>query len=310
MKNYKLEMNNLPQQTHVIWRKVVCGVALSVGLACCAQRADWMGELSDGVRLTELCVPGAHDVATGAGFRLPLVDALGRTQSLRLREQWERGVRAFDLRPAVCGGDTVICHGPLKTRLTLAQALGELKSLLAEHPGEVAFVLLRREDSAKHEVAGWKPSFPVRLIDLDSVRTLGEARGGVVVLSRDPVDIEGVNLVQGWSHSAELRSAKVGAQPLWVEDVYDCSSPGRVSRKLSLLQEVMRQDGWVIAHTSGYFRPASACSNRRMAEIANGYVLELLRRGEPVKGLMMMDFVGEGAGGELTEALTEQNFRR
>ena len=60
---------------------------------------QWMKGLEDDMLVSSLSIPGAHDAATGEGLFAP--PGFGRTQSLNLKELWECGVRAFDLRPAV-----------------------------------------------------------------------------------------------------------------------------------------------------------------------------------------------------------------
>lgn len=55
---------------------------------------NWMASLPDNVYITQLSIPGAHDAATSG-----MILGANKTQVLTIPNQWEAGVRAFDLRP-------------------------------------------------------------------------------------------------------------------------------------------------------------------------------------------------------------------
>ena len=55
---------------------------------------NWMASLPDNVYISQILIPGAHDAAT-SGMTL----SINKTQSKTISEQWDAGVRAFDLRP-------------------------------------------------------------------------------------------------------------------------------------------------------------------------------------------------------------------
>ena len=132
-----------------------CHISLS------AQTYDtsaWMARINDEQKVSSLSIPGTHDAATGEGIYLPSV--LGVTQTLSIGEQWDCGVRAFDLRPAICDTTLHIYHGKLKTKISFAQALDTLAKKLTQNPTEFAIVLMREENDSEDdaEKALW-PSF-------------------------------------------------------------------------------------------------------------------------------------------------------
>ena len=81
----------------------------------------WMAALDDSTAVCNLSIPGTHDAATGEGLRtLPFI---GVTQELSLGEQWDSGIRAFDLRPAVSGKKLHIYHSLAKSQISFAAAI-------------------------------------------------------------------------------------------------------------------------------------------------------------------------------------------
>ena len=49
--------------------------------------------LDDNIYVSQLSIPGTHDAATGDGTTF----SLGKTQDMTLDQQFEMGIRAFDL---------------------------------------------------------------------------------------------------------------------------------------------------------------------------------------------------------------------
>lgn len=81
---------------------------------------NWMGKLADNRLVTDLSLPGTHDAATAEGWTgiAELIgDLAARAQDLTITEQWNVGVRAFDIRPQK-DGDVLRCmHGIAGTKL-------------------------------------------------------------------------------------------------------------------------------------------------------------------------------------------------
>ena len=153
---------------------------------------NWMASLPDNVYITQLSIPGAHDAAT-SGMTLPI----NRTQSLTIPDQWEAGVRAFDLRPKK---DGMIYHSTFSTGISLATALGYLKSKLQANPRELAIVIMRNESDDGQENGAWPNAIqPILepfnavdgnykgLVEWNNHLRLGDVRGKILILTRDEV---------------------------------------------------------------------------------------------------------------------------
>lgn len=290
---------------------------------------DWMGRVSDDTYVSRLSIPGAHDAGTGNGFMEFIADfgeSFARTQDKTISEQWESGIRAFDLRPCVDGTELRINHGIIQTSLTLEEAFTTLCNLLDEHPTEAAIVIIRHETDGDGNSSSWNGMMTALLgseptashvVNFKPLMTMGEMRGKLLVLSRDAyASVPVGGFISGWGHSSAFSSQKNGKirgrstlqSPCYIQDFYECTATGAKETKrqsiLTLLQYSAEQNKnnrlWVINHTSGYslttsfFGSTVATSDgyRDNAATQNAAVIEWLAEHHGPMGLVMMDFAG------------------
>lgn len=325
-------------------------LAASLCIAQAMPAEDWMADIDDGAYITQLSIPGSHDSCTGNGWASGLGaifgPGMGTTQDLTLEEQWEAGIRAFDLRPCVLDGALEIYHGILQTNTSFASALETLCRLLDEHPTEFAIVTMRHESDADKNDASWAglmkdatqaPDVASHLVALTKDLTLGEARGKILMMTRDSFGNKTVSSISGWSHSAEFAdqtkgrlSCTRGNIALYGQDFFECTGEGDADRKLQAVLTMLdassklHLDGssnltMVINHTSGYTKSASSDGNRELAAktntgLCNAITAEDFEAGPT--GIVMMDFCGcDESNGytvnsrKLTDALIANNSK-
>ena len=285
--------------------------------------SSWQRHLPDGRLVSCLSLPGAHDAATGEGLRG--VPGFGLTQTLSLTEQWDCGVRAFDLRPAVCDGELKVCHGRLHTRVSFVEALGAIVAKLEQHPTEFAVVLLREEVEAERTAdrQQW-PSLvgsAIAALGKRSARfhphlTVGEMRGKILFLTRNHHDATAVGAeIKGWSHlpegteDATLTSlADRSVVPLRMQDFYAPTDKQRAERKAATVARFIQQptatpEMWTINFLSGYATTWLGCTPlattsgyKRNAAALLPLVVSHLEKTPPTArhplGLVFFDFVG------------------
>lgn len=317
-------------------------------MALAAQAEDWIGWVENEAYISQLSIPGTHDSATGEGFTGFLGTIAGNssalTQSKTIAQQWDCGVRAFDLRPALSGGSLEIYHGVCQTKISLAGALDVICSKLDEHPTEFAIILTRHETDGDSNNSGWADAmtsllqqepYASHMVAYDPALTVQQMRGKFVMLSRDRFTSDKVGLLSGWSHSSDFASqqgvtARCGSANgrLFVQDFYECTGSGADQTKVNavttmnnfarkLCETPSLKNAWVINHTSGYTKSASTDGIRDMAYKANTALLTLLT-GASAKaptGIVMMDFAGEQTssnyqtnGQALIDAIISQNY--
>lgn len=168
--------------------------------------AAWMDKLPDGVRLSNVNIPGTHDSCTANAFKLGVQGANNVIcQRYFIDEQLIAGVRALDLRYDEKNGEIVMCHGdmhaynkdhntdasPAGDNLRLRQVLQTVKDFLALHPRETVILVLKQDsgpDSAPANMVKVVKEFADCCYDWsNSAPTLGEVRGKMVLMTRTNV---------------------------------------------------------------------------------------------------------------------------
>lgn len=100
-------------------------------------RSDWMKDIPDTVKVCDMSIPGTHDATT---YNVAEAISFGaRCQDLNLSQQWDAGVRVFDLRmrQSAYSGETAsnlnLYHDFIPCNLSLASALNTLVAKVQEH---------------------------------------------------------------------------------------------------------------------------------------------------------------------------------
>lgn len=322
--------------------------AMAMVLAFAAQAADWMASIDNKAYVNQVSIPGSHDSATAHGwtgfFGSLSGSSSATTQGKTLQEQWDCGIRAFDLRPGYVGGSLEIFHGVCQTKLSLAGALDIICEKLDSHPTEFAVILTRHESDGDGKTADWagamaellqKEPYASHIVAYDPKLTVEQLRGKMVILTRDEFPSDKVGLISGWSHSSVLADQKKGTVKcgdasgrIFAQDFYDCTAAGADATKIEAVKAMndyaaklcdyeSRLRTWVVNHTSGYTKSASSDGNRDLASKANTALLEELTtpgsKAAPT-GIVMMDFAGEQTskdyttnGQALIDAIIAQN---
>lgn len=286
-----------------------------------------MAHIADNTRLCRMSIPGTHDAGTGNGFDglSVLIGSLAaKTQDLDLAAQWDAGVRAFDLRPALKNGNLKIYHGIVETKLTFDAALSTICQKLAANPSECAIVLMQNEGD--EDVNEWGSHVTQSLekvsnylTDYTPDMTLGSARGKLLIMNRSLYrPIPHGCVLQGWGDKEANRQGSIeSANGRWgtfhVQDFYDVTGSGATDKKKQYVKDMLHQsaastnDHIYFNYTSGYTVVGMAGINANAKNI-NTYLAELLEANadeNPCAGIVFMDFAGTD-----TYTLTAVNGKR
>ena len=322
---------------------IIAGAALALAAVSCEKTLDeqvidiapetraltkasgnnWITALPDNAYASQLSIPGTHDAATGDGTTF----SLGKTQSLTLQEQWNMGIRVFDLRPGykkVRKGlfkyvnELHIYHGIVETRTSFKAAVKVLSDNLAANPGEFAIILMRFENDSplynKRDV--WNSlmssfltssDFPAeRRVDFRPDLTVGELRGKILVLSRDAYASAPSTgaFVSGWSHSVDgttnaVISGKNASATLQLQDYYSVENKDAKIASIKTyvdLAATAELGVWTINHTSGYTGTVGSDSSiKQNAENNNVALYDYLTDGSRPAGstgIILLDHAG------------------
>ena len=168
-----------------------------------AKQNLWMATIPSNLRLRQLTVPGAHNAATSG-----VSGNASKCQSETIAQLLANGVRGFDLRPRYTSSSTItadnllICHGLTTTSILFKDAVADLVAFVQGNPTETVFINMQKENtsSGSDRSSEWREA--VRTIfannssfllgSLEQYQNFGDARGKVVVISKNPYGNENV----------------------------------------------------------------------------------------------------------------------
>ena len=268
---------------------------------------NWMASLPDNVYITQLSIPGAHDAATSG-----MTFDINKTQALTIPNQWEAGVRAFDLRPKK---DGKIYHSSFSTGITLTQALGYLKTKLQDNPTEFAIVLMRNESDDGANEDGWQTAIKSILdayaaadgnyrgtVEWNNRLKLSDVRGKILILTRDAVDNTRAVTIGSWADDATYAMTSLYNDQFRIvfQDKYsDGASNTKKDAITALLNEAMTIHNpfrLYLNHTSASGSLTTTPASH--ASTLNKHACDYLDAHPNVgpTGIIMMDYAGDGNG--------------
>ena len=160
---------------------------------------NWMSQLDDSLRLNEIAIPGTHD----SGTQYVQLAYFSKCQASDIAAQLADGYRYLDIRLGAAegkdGAQTLFFyHGfcrcrtgflPWAAPLTLADALEDCYAFLTQNPTETILFIVKQEQGSDTVLLQTLLDEAVRKepdkwLFTDSLPTLGEARGKLVLLRR------------------------------------------------------------------------------------------------------------------------------
>ena len=285
--------------------------------------ADWMAALPDEMPLCDIVLPGTHDSAT----QYVQLAFFSKCQSLSIAQQLEAGFRYLDIRlgdtekggdyPRLMHGFTNCKTGIFGGTLTLDAVLADCYAFLAQHPTETVLFAVKHEhgDTAtadfQRTLQGFTAAREANWLLTDTLPTLGEARGKLVLLRRweDEAGLGGESGVPFlWKDQREREDTSLaaaeepqGAFTLFVQDRFKYDADEKWNAFLTGM-EAEPTDGDVLLSflstngSSAYGHPwkyAKALNPRLMA-----------LNDEMLKGWVIVDF----ATAQLAEKIYSTNF--
>lgn len=296
---------------------------LSALLACTAASGyaeSWMTNIPDNTPMRRMSLPGAHDAAAQNL-------TIGKTQDLSLDALWDAGVRAFDLRPTK---DLMIYHGSAPTGVTMEEAFTIIENKLAVDKDDFAFLMVKKEDSSTEwaaNVGTFLAAHDASIVPFRANMTLKEARGKIVVVTRDAVNgFAKAGFAGNWGDNQVFKTGFIegngSREDMLLQDYYDYSNDR--AGKITGINRMFRYAGsfneeskWAVNFTSGYKKNllgygdndaisdnAKAC-NQAAADILNDPTSYQGRT-----GIVFMDYAGVEngyAGQQLIDAVIARN---
>lgn len=209
-----------------------------------------MARLPDGTPLASLSIPGTHD--SGAMFE-PAA-GIAKTQDLTIADQLNIGARYFDIRCRDVDDSFDITHGGIDQNQTFDDVLATMFAFLDANPSEALIVSVKEDAVQSGETMPFDAAFrgyiagaPDRWYLDDSLPTLGQARGKLVLLRRFSSTVaQGIDGTD-WADNATFVSGE-----LHVEDNYVVTDNDLKWAAITDALAAATGDGWHLTYTSGY----------------------------------------------------------
>ncbi len=233
----------------VVFACAACGTKSSPG---------WMAAQPDDVNLTALTLPGTHD--TMALYEPAAGTA--KAQTLDLADQYAAGIRYVDIRCVDVDDAFQIYHGTEYEKASFDDVLTTTFAFLDANPTETIVMSVKQEADNNGATQSFEATFdgyvakqPSRWYTNDSVPTLGDVRGDIVLLRRfdataTPLGIDG----SAWADNTTFTLTNTDST-LRVEDAYIVSDPAtKWAAITSLFGEARDGDPatFYLTYTSGY----------------------------------------------------------
>jgi len=304
--------------------------------ATCSQAqsgsATWMSGLPDNLFIAHMSLPGSHDSATGEGVTWA-TSYWAQVQGKSLDEQWQSGIRVFDIRVKDNNGSLNCYHGAVKCKIDFSSAMNKITGYVKTNPTEFAIVLLRDEDNNggaspwTNDVANVLSQYDNLVSEFRTDLSLAEVRGKVLVLTRDDggTSIPNATKINYRGNNDVSLQGEIGNGRLVVQDIYDQSGSGKQEQKTAAIKNLLYASAsravsdmtWYINHSSGY-TSGGLVNMTNVAENAarlNPIIISELERIGGV-GMVLMDFAGSDSdyscatnSQKLTDAIIAQNFK-
>ena len=225
---------------------------------------NWMKRLPDNAYVATLSIPGSHDTGTGNGFPGittsiygPFGDKYARTQEKSLEEQWNIGVRAFDMRPAVKDNYLNDNHGIMPTNLRFDDALYFLRDKLIENPSEFVIIHLLHASAGDDNASNYgerllelfnRDDLKDFFIDYKPTLTVRDMRAKILILSRDQyADTPVGGFFRNWTGQLDWNAQRngqiVGASgstgKLYMQDFAETFREGDQDRKVAAVNQLL-----------------------------------------------------------------------
>lgn len=233
-------------------------------LALPMQADNWMKRLPDDAYVCNLSIPGSHDTGTGSGFPGittsiygPFGDMYARTQDKNLEEQWNIGVRAFDLRPCIKDDYINVNHGIMPTNLRFDNALTFLRDKLRENPSEFVVIHLLHASDGDDNASNYgerllqllgRDDLKDFFIDFKNDLTVREMRGKMLLLSRNDYASSPVGgFFRNWTGQLDWNAQRNGridgangsSATLYMQDFAETHQEGALDRKVAAIRQLL-----------------------------------------------------------------------
>ena len=133
-----------PREQGVAAREITVKMPMRVKSKSGRELSKWMNSIPNDRKVCRMMIPGTHDAGT-FGLIDPWQKTLAKTQFYDWEDQFEYGIRAFDIRTRYTDGENYIFHSMMNCGKSLAGALEDICDILKENPTEGLILFIKAE---------------------------------------------------------------------------------------------------------------------------------------------------------------------
>lgn len=248
---------------------------------------NWITPLDDMIYVQQLSIPRTHDAAA---YSTSLFNA-GQTQGLDIEQQFELGIRAYDMRTAFRAdgigsqsGEMWMWHGITNCGISLESVMTTLSNALKNNPGEFVILQFRHENELPasykrtkkwDEIYNVLHKFDSQIVQWRPDLIIKNCRGKFIIFTRDDYTNRtkaalAAPYPSGNTFTSTLSNINGESTHYYVQDYYEYDGDlgKEKNRQIKALYETTRtfsdessqyfiEKAWALNHTSGYDQSAS-----------------------------------------------------
>ncbi len=249
----------------------------------------WMKQIKDDRNICSINLPGTHDTCTFTSG-VPGV----RTQNHDLMSQLEMGVRFIDIRCRHFHNIFTIHHGDFFLGMDFRSVMFTCLSFLKQNPTETILMVIKEEHTSEGCTRSFEETFRSEYFDnikdkwlvKNSIPTLGEARGKIVLLRRFPLaqsNTLGLDL-SDWKDDCIFETKSVKAK---IQDNYKANRDEKLGKVNLIIDEAIDKN-----HDYLYLNFSSIQgAPEAYASFLNPRVNEKINSSRGRFGVIAMDFI-------------------
>ena len=260
---------------------------------------NWMKEIPDNIKISELTIPGTHDSCTyqikGLGI---LVSFAAKTQSWNLEEQMKAGLRYFDIRLRSYNNTLHCFHGPIDLGQTFDSILKTSSSFINANKSEGLIMQIVSEyddkdctKSMEQMYQEYTKGYKNMIIEYNNekIPTMGEIRGKlffIKIMKGSTSHISHFHIQNSWSCNT---IQQIGKKIKKIRTQFQRATVSKENRTGDFFLNYL-------SSSSDYIMMSPLAAAKKCNKIAFDYKGRM--------GIVLADFPGEG----LIEYLILQNF--
>ena len=260
---------------------------------------QWMKEIPDNIKISELTIPGTHDSCTyqikGIG---KLVSYAARTQSWNLEQQMKAGLRYFDIRLRSYKNTLHCFHGPIDLIQTFDSILKTASDFINKNKTETLIMQIVSEYDDKDCTKSMEQMYEeytknykhiIIVFNNSIIPTMGELRGKlffIKIMKGSTTHISHFHIQNSWTCNT---IKEIGKKIKKIRTQFHRATSFKENTKETFFMNYL-------SSSSDYIMMSPLAAAKKCNKIAFDYKGRL--------GIVLADFPGEG----LIEYLILQNF--